>query len=142
MDSQYGLVLLAGRTLLALQSLAHLLGQVPEWRRPLLAGADVLLLALGTLVFLDSARVFFVEAAQPAVTFFLAPFFVLWYYLQLQEQSALAQVPLGVGCGAVLAATGIVFWRESRRREVGGGRLLAAAFLIWGAELQIGRAHV
>ena len=161
MDSQYGLVLLAGRTLLAvlflyiyrrkqeryllfwavgwtllaLQSLAHLLGQMPEWSHPLLAGADVLLLALGTLVFLDSARVFFVEAAQPAVTFFLAPFFVLWYYLQLREQSALAQVPLGVGCGAVLAATGIVFWRESRRREVGGGRLLAAAFLIWGAEL-------
>jgi len=125
-----------GWTLLALQSLAHLLWQTRELEHPLLQGADLLLLALGTLVFLDSARVLFYEAVQPTVTFLLGPVFALWFYLQMQP-GVFAQVPLEVGGGLVLGVTAWLFWHESRRREVAGGRLLAAAFLLWALELLV-----
>lgn len=123
-----------GWTLLALHLLPEL-GVVAAEPYSFPQAVDSLLLAFGLLLFVDSARVFSRGASTPAVTALFAPVFVVWAILGGGPEKLLGWVPLEVGSGAVAGVAGLMFWSDSRRREVVGGTLLGLAFLLWGLEL-------
>ena len=121
----------AGWTLLALHYLAHLLWVSEPSPTLLPPGVDTLLFAFGLLAFLDSARVFARGEGSPWWTGLLAPVFSLWVLVQTAAGGVATQVPISIGVGVVAGATGVYFWRESRRRDLGGGTILAVSFFLW-----------
>ncbi|MFQ5664130.1 MAG: GAF domain-containing protein, partial [Terriglobia bacterium] len=120
--------------LLALEYVVHLLWVMQGGGQLLGQGVDSVLLGVGMLLFLDSARVFSRGAATPAATVLLTPVLLLSLLLQfaLGGFEFFSPLAVHVGSGAVAVATAILFWGESRRREMIGGTLLVAAFLLWG----------
>ena len=124
-------------TFLALGSVADVVRTTRAEAELLLQGLEALLLAIAALFFLDSARAFSRPGASPTATAFLTPVFMVWLGLQAAVDGWWQQVPLAAGSGAVLVATAVVFWRDSRRREIACGSLLAAGFFLWGLALLV-----
>ncbi|MGH9805484.1 MAG: diguanylate cyclase, partial [Candidatus Acidiferrales bacterium] len=120
-------------TLLALRSLIELFWMGEGMGPPLAQSVDSLLLAMAALMFLDSALVYSRGATSPTATAYLVPVFVLWQAARWTFPSLLANFPLELGSGLVMVTTAVVLLRDSRRREIVGGTLLAVAFLLWGA---------
>ena len=122
-------------TLLALRSLIQLFWMGEGMGPPLAQSVDSLLLALAALMFLDSALVYSRGATSPTATAYLVPVIVLWLAARWTLPSAFAHFPLEIGSGIVMVTTAVVLLRDSRRREIVGGTLLAVAFLVWGASI-------
>jgi diguanylate cyclase (GGDEF)-like protein/putative nucleotidyltransferase with HDIG domain len=117
--------------LLSLGSLAHFFSVTQSRAPALLPHLDSLLLAFATLLFLDSARVYAGGGVNPGVTVYLAPFFLAWLVLRAAMGGPLQGLPLEWGSAAALAVTGVMVQRDTRRREVMGGTLLASSFFLW-----------
>lgn len=123
-------------TLLALHYLARMIHVSSTTAPGLLHVVDSLLLAMACLLFLDSARTFAGGSTTASITALLTPFFLLWVAgSSLTGLTFLRWLPPEGGMGLVVAVTGVMFWRESSRREVIGGRILASAFFLWAALL-------
>jgi len=126
----------AAWTLLALHYLARMVYTSGTAAAGLFHAADSLLLVMACLLFLDSARTFSGGNTTASMTAFLTPFFLLWVVgSSLSGLALLRWLPPAAGGGLVAAVTGVMFWRESSRREIVGGRILASAFFLWAALL-------
>ncbi|MFQ5695431.1 MAG: GAF domain-containing protein, partial [Terriglobia bacterium] len=157
-DAEHALILLAARLLIAVLLLAlyrrrreaYLLYWTVAWVLLLVRyaahlmwlglggshaappGFEIFLLGFAALLFFDSARAFSRRAASPLATAFLAPVLVTWWALDLAFQPVALYLPLELGLAVVVLLTAWFFWRESRRREIFGGALLALALAVWG----------
>ncbi len=133
----YLLLWAVGWTLLALQYLVRWLWLTPGESAPLPQGLESLLLAFGLLVFLDSARIFSRGEGTLLATMLLGPLFLAWVGLRVYVGGVFATIPLEAGVGFLGLMTAGLYWREGRRREFNGGRLLSLAFLFWGLALVV-----
>lgn len=134
---EYLLYWAAGWTLMALRWLAQLVALTQDGQQGLLKDIDALLLALGVLLFLDSARVFGRERAFPVATHFGTPLFLVLWLVHVLAGDPYTRVVLTAVSGLVLVATATLFWKQCRRREIAGGAILTGALIFWGVDVLV-----